>query len=250
MTWANPDEDDAAAAAAHADAVPMTPDASVEAGAAADGPECFHAMDLSASATIPPVAALTLVTEFAIGAGKAGAASAGADDDEPHDNFLKAVKWSPDGVCLLTCGAEDNTFRIYDVPADLGSVPPVQDDGGGAGADALWPALRIKERESVYDYCWYPRMSASDPQSCVFATTCRGHPIHLWDAFTGTLRASYLGYDHLDEPTAAFSVCFSSDGARILAGREHSSPRPIKHGNSPEHVAPTLEFKASTGTGV
>ena len=90
----------------------------------------------------------------------------------PHDNFLKGVQWSPDGVCLLTC-ADDNVLRVYDVPPEFpddvggGNTGDVGDARGGAGAiaeEALWPALRIKEREAVYDYAWFPAMNAADPQ--------------------------------------------------------------------------------------
>jgi hypothetical protein len=44
----------------------------------------------------------------------------------------------------------------------------------------------------------------------------QGIPIHLWDAVTGELRCSYRGYDDADEPTPAFSLAFSPDGARLL----------------------------------
>jgi len=39
--------------------------------------------------------------------------------------------------------------------------------------------------------------------------------VHLWDAVTGELRCSYLGYDDKDEVTAAFSVAFSADGSQV-----------------------------------
>ena len=43
----------------------------------------------------------------------------------------------------------------------------------------------------------------------------QAHPTHLWDAVTGKLRCSYLGYDDKDEVTAAFSVAFSADGSQV-----------------------------------
>ena len=67
-------------------------------------------MDFSASSSAP-VARLTLTTEFALGASLAPARNA------PHENFPTEARWSPDGVCLLTSGAEDCVFRVYDVPA-------------------------------------------------------------------------------------------------------------------------------------
>lgn len=46
----------------------------------------------------------------------------------------------------------------------------------------------------------------------------QGQPIRLWDACNGSLRASYRGYDDADEVTAAYSLTFSPDGSRLLAG--------------------------------
>jgi hypothetical protein len=63
-------------------------------------------------------------------------------------------------VCLLTCGAEDNAFRIYDIPADLTPFQASSSEDDNPDADGLWPALRVKERESVYDYAWFPGMNA------------------------------------------------------------------------------------------
>ena len=38
---------------------------------------------------------------------------------------------------------------------------------------------------------------------CCLLSTSRGRPVHLWDAVSGTLRASYVGFNHLDEVDAA-----------------------------------------------
>ncbi|XP_020242018.1 telomerase Cajal body protein 1 [Asparagus officinalis] len=76
----------------------------------------------------------------------------------------------------------------------------------------------VTEAETVYDYCWYPYMSSSDPATCVFVSTTRDHPIHLWDAVTGQLRCTYRAYDAMDEITAALSVSFNSSGTKIFAG--------------------------------
>lgn len=104
-------------------------------------------------------------------------------------------------------------------------------------ADSYAAKLVMNEGESVYDFCWYPYMSASgasiislvlvlwllcfqlnldwfcdwlmvflngnliwglidisDPVSCVFASTARDHPIHLWDATSGEVLSSYCWY--------------------------------------------------------
>ncbi|XP_075919794.1 telomerase Cajal body protein 1 isoform X2 [Petromyzon marinus] len=124
------------------------------------------------------------------------------------DNFLKGCLWAPDGTCFLT-SSEDNTLRVYNLP--LTTTTTLQ-------PEQMAPALHMHEAESVYDFCWYPLMNSYDPASCVLASTSRDNPIHMWDAFTGQLRASYRAYDHLDELEAARSLCFSPDGQHLACG--------------------------------
>ncbi|XP_073510578.1 telomerase Cajal body protein 1 [Phyllobates terribilis] len=126
------------------------------------------------------------------------------------ENFLKGCKWAPDGSCLLT-NSDDNILRIYNLPPELYS----------AEWDLLpemGPVLRMSEGDTIYDYCWFPLMNSCDPASCFVASSSRDNPIHVWDAFTGDLRASYRAYNHLDELTTAHSLCFSPDGSRLFCG--------------------------------
>ncbi|XP_065876960.1 uncharacterized protein [Euphorbia lathyris] len=136
------------------------------------------------------------------------------------NNFLKGVKWSPDGSCFLT-NSEDNTLRLFSLPDNCGAL-----DSNACSLDAdedsYDASLIVNEGESVYDFCWYPYMNASDPVSCVFATTSRDHPIHLWDASSGLLRCTYRAYDNVDEITAAFSIAFNPGGTKIFAGYNKS----------------------------
>ncbi|KAM1154502.1 hypothetical protein ACFX19_037476 [Malus domestica] len=137
------------------------------------------------------------------------------------NNFLKGVTWSPDGSCFLT-SSEDNTLRVFALP-DYGS----ENDHGCSvaadeAADSYAANLVVNEGESVYDFGWYPYMSASDPVTCVFATTSHDHPIHLWDASSGQLRCTYRAYDAVDEITAAFSIAFNPTGTKIFAGYNKS----------------------------
>lgn len=132
------------------------------------------------------------------------------------NNFFKGVKWSPDGSCFLT-SSDDNTLRLFNLPNDESNLP-TECCSSGSDEDSYVANLVINEGESVYDYCWYPYMSASDLTSCVFATTTRDHPIHLWDSTTGELRCTYRAYDAMDEITAAFSIAFNPTGTKIFAG--------------------------------
>uniref|UniRef100_A0A1D2AGF7 Telomerase Cajal body protein 1 n=2 Tax=Auxenochlorella protothecoides TaxID=3075 RepID=A0A1D2AGF7_AUXPR len=125
----------------------------------------------------------------------------------PNSNFFKGVQWSPDGTFLLTCN-DDAVLRVFSnvlgTGPDLGEAPP--------------PPLGIPGGEAVYDYAWFPGTAAGDPASCCFASTGRGHPVHLWDACSGALRCSYVIHDAADAPTAAHSLSFAPDGGQLAAG--------------------------------
>lgn len=128
-----------------------------------------------------------------------------------HNNFLKGVKWSPDGSCFLAC-SDDNTLHLFDA-CWLESNAYLE-----YNQDSYRANLKVNEAETIYDYCWYPYMSSSDAATCVFASTTRDHPIHLWDAYTGQLRCTYRAYDAMDEITAALSISFNCLGTKIYAG--------------------------------
>ncbi|CAM6118527.1 unnamed protein product [Calypogeia fissa] len=132
------------------------------------------------------------------------------------NNFLKGLKWSSDGSCFLT-SSDDNILQRFDLPSDAAEdVSEV--DFTTSPEDSFRSSLTFQEGESVYDYCWYPNMNASDPGSCVFATTSRDHPVHLWDAMTGELRCTYRAFDAMDEITAAYSMCFNPAGTKLYCG--------------------------------
>ena len=79
-------------------------------------------------------------------------------------------------------------MRIYDLPQDVMTTPPLcstpgddhrqqpacSSSGSGCSSpDSLAVVLRMDEGETVYDYCWYPRMLITDPASAVFVTSSR-----------------------------------------------------------------------------
>ncbi|XP_033928128.1 telomerase Cajal body protein 1 isoform X2 [Melopsittacus undulatus] len=134
----------------------------------------------------------------------------GAQDEfrlRPH-NFLRGCKWAPDGSCVLSCSA-DNTLRLFNLPA---CPPPGQD------LLQLELALRVHEGDIIYDFTWFPHMNSRDPQTCLMASSSRDNPVHLWDAFDGTLRGSFCAYNHLEVLCAPHSLCFTLDGSRLLGG--------------------------------
>ena len=111
------------------------------------------------------------------------------------NNFLKGLDFSPDGTCLLSC-SEDNILRVYEVEPILTSTASTATSTSTTATsieEDYKPVLISKEGETVYDYCWYKHMASSDPITCVYASTSRDNPIHLWDAYFGSLRATYSG---------------------------------------------------------
>lgn len=51
-----------------------------------------------------------------------------------------------------------------------------------------------------------------------FLISRQHEPIKSIDAFDGSIRCSYRGYDAVDEVEAALSLCYSTDGSKIYAG--------------------------------
>lgn len=142
-----------------------------------------------------------------------------ADDD----NFVKGVKWSPDGRLLLS-NSEDHSLRVWAL--DEAALPDAWSDSAVADDSILRLSKSRAEAECVYDFCWYPGAQAMDPTSCCALSCSRDTPLHLWDAYPGDsdrsrVRATYRPYDHNDEVAAAMSCCFSPDGEQIYCGMEH-----------------------------
>ncbi|XP_038135044.1 telomerase Cajal body protein 1 [Cyprinodon tularosa] len=128
------------------------------------------------------------------------------------ENYLKGCKWAPDGSCILTNSA-DNILRVYNLPPEIYSY-------SWDSIPEMSPVLRMAEGDTVYDYCWFPKMTSLEPDTCFLASSSRDNPVHVWDAFCGKVRASFRPYNHLDELTAAHSLCFSPDGEQLYCGFE------------------------------
>ena len=60
-----------------------------------------------------------------------------------------------------------------------------QEEAWGPHHDVMRSVLSVQEGETIYDAAWLPTMSSSDPASCLFFSTSRDNPVHIWDAFTG-----------------------------------------------------------------
>ncbi|XP_045201008.2 telomerase Cajal body protein 1-like [Mercenaria mercenaria] len=132
--------------------------------------------------------------------------------DPDNKNYLRGCKWAPDGSCILT-NSNDNKLKVFNLPDEL-----YYDGGENKIMAEMTPVLSMKEADTVYDFCWYPLMSSSQPETACLAVTSKDTPIHLFDAFTGELRCSYRAYNHVDEVVAAHCVKFSPDGNKLYCG--------------------------------
>ncbi|KAL0122819.1 hypothetical protein PUN28_007477 [Cardiocondyla obscurior] len=161
-----------------------------------------------------------------------------------YENFTKGCQWSPDGTCLLV-PSEDFKIRVFELPRELysGKIPSDFIETN------FTPALTVKEGGLIYDTCWYPFMNSWKPETCCFLSTSRESPVHLWDAFTGELRATYRAYNQVDEVEASISVQFVESGSEIWCGfknavRTFDTGRP---GRQIRDIYFQQEFKNITG---
>lgn len=135
---------------------------------------------------------------------------ANCSEEFQKSNFLKGCKWAPDGSCILT-NSEDRCLRLFNLPeqiynSEINNIPPLES------------VLKMQESGTIYDYCWYPGMSSTMPETCCLLSTSKDTPVHMWDAFTAELRCSYRAYDQMDEVVAANSLAFSLDGQKLYCG--------------------------------
>lgn len=130
----------------------------------------------------------------------------------PNSNFWRHCAWSPDGTCVLAA-QDDNVLQVLAAPqlrSDIKAAPASVE----ASISQLHAATAVPQTESLYACDWYPAFCAQDAQTACFAASCRGQPVHLWDAFMGTLRSTYRTYDQVDEVATAHAVRFHPDGER------------------------------------
>lgn len=122
---------------------------------------------------------------------------------------LPPLRWSQPATPQLAPSYE------YDVTPITSASP--SSAAAAAAAPYSSPTLRAWPGDSVYDFLWNPNMDSRSPQSSWFLSTARANPVHLWDAYSGAVRASYSAYDHVDELTAALSLAVTP-AAAVAAG--------------------------------
>lgn len=128
------------------------------------------------------------------------------------EGITTPCRFSPDGSCVLT-STSDNLLRLYNTPLAAYS-PPLNDHKNQT--EAWNSVLNISTGDSIRSYSWFPKMNSFDPSSCAFLASVKEQPVHLYDAYNGTIRATYRPYNALDEMESPNIVTFTPDGSRIF----------------------------------
>ncbi|EDQ85406.1 uncharacterized protein MONBRDRAFT_11919 [Monosiga brevicollis MX1] len=138
---------------------------------------------------------------------------------EAGGNYARGCAFAPDGSCLAVNTA-DAAVHVFNVPEDLlqgsGEEPIRSPEGTQPGPAA--PVFSVHEAELIYDFAWYPLLQSDFPETCLLFTACRDTTVHSWDAFDGSLVASYRNYDQYDAITGCHSLGLTADGHRLVCG--------------------------------
>ena len=102
-----------------------------------------------------------------------------------NNEFLKSSKISPDGSQVLTT-SETDYLTTWRIPAELirnhsyytNSKVPADDVDNQSVSNLLLKSV-IPAGESIYDYCWYPGMTAEIPSTCCVLVSTRDHPLQV-----------------------------------------------------------------------
>ncbi|KAL5292367.1 WRAP53 family protein [Megaselia abdita] len=159
------------------------------------------------------------------------------DTSIDNQQYTKGCLWSPDGTCCLV-GVNGDGMHLMELPQDLYAIDKLD---SSRTSSQLKSAVHVPEAGMVYDFCWYPFMNSNSPDTCLWISTRQHEPIHMWDAFDGSRRASYLGYDEADEVQAAIVVKFSDDGEKIFGGYKKSIK--IFDTTLPGRICTTIKIK-------
>uniref|UniRef100_A0A7E4ZQT7 WD repeat-containing protein 79 n=1 Tax=Panagrellus redivivus TaxID=6233 RepID=A0A7E4ZQT7_PANRE len=111
------------------------------------------------------------------------------------NNYVRSVKWSPNGNYLLADSA-DMRVRIIPFEADSGLLEASIVDHCLGGL--------------IYDTAWHPSLD-------IFAATSNGHPVQLFSTDLERIGTANCIND-LDEVDSPYSIGFSSDGGKLYAG--------------------------------
>ena len=129
------------------------------------------------------------------------------------DGLTTPCHFSPDGSCVLTSTSDNhNLLRLYNTP--LAAYSPPHDINHRS--EPWNSVLNIHTGDSIRSYSWFPKMNSFDPSSCAFVASVKEQPVHLYDAYNGSIRATYRPYNALDEMESPNIATFTPDGSRIF----------------------------------
>ncbi|KAJ1657634.1 hypothetical protein IWQ61_002999 [Dispira simplex] len=133
-----------------------------------------------------------------------------------ENDYFRQGHWSSDGSLLLT-SSYDRCLRAFRCPE---AVWNSRTASPSETAEPLgWePFLCLRESEGIVDCQWYPLANGYDPSTWCVLTATRDHPLHLWDIYTGQLRASYRTENDREEILNPYAVAFNLDGTKVCAG--------------------------------
>ncbi|KAL9184245.1 hypothetical protein ACHAXT_002331 [Thalassiosira profunda] len=149
-----------------------------------------------------------------------------ADDDGPKDEGDGGDKGETDDAAVATTRPQHEEATQPTTHSHSQNYHPQttqQQTQGKQSAPHPWKASLTSHQggpppsSSSAGYAWYPLMTSASPLTSFYAA-CRGPsvPIHLIDAYTSNLRASYRPYNGVDEMEGPTVVEFSPDGSRIF----------------------------------
>jgi WD40 repeat protein/serine/threonine protein kinase len=152
----------------------------------------------------------------------------------PHDAYVVAVAFSPDGKALVTASS-DNTARLWSVATGQPLSPPLIHQGGvvavafspdgktlatASSTARLWSAATGQPLGPPLQHQGGVAAVAFSPDGKTLATASRDQTARLWSAATGQPVGPVLQHQHL-----VTAVAFSPDGKTIATASADNTAR-------------------------
>ncbi|RKP38364.1 WD40-repeat-containing domain protein, partial [Dimargaris cristalligena] len=127
-------------------------------------------------------------------------------------NFFQRATWSPDGSFLLT-SSNDQCARVFQLPTDTLTT------AAATGSPEPLEAFQcLRQSHGILALDWYPHVDYYHPSTWCFVSSTRDHPVHLWNAYTGKVQATYWAEDDKGQKIAAYALAFHPDGQSLYTG--------------------------------
>jgi hypothetical protein len=165
-------------------------------------------------------------------------------DRVERECLFKNILWSVN-CSKLVAALENNAFEVFSISE---RAPEATSEVNSAAAEskeklmALQSDVVIFEGGAINEICIYPAalnleyhadslnsgttmeqgevlpMITIENETQLVLAVVKDHPLHLWDARTRILKASYSPMNHLDELESVSAACFNQDGSAIFCG--------------------------------